>query len=248
MTKNYPRLIALAMIAGSIACLTGCCTFCKHQLMIVTQPEDQTVPIGENATFTIGAVKGPPLTTNGITYQWQENHTPDISLSSTNWTDISGATVSSYTVPNVQLTNVGFYRVMVSGSGPISSDVASLSMIDSGGGGGGLPPVFGAPKSAPGTSGPCPGPYAGSVSYTKTVANGWGWTPMAGVAPYVAADGTMRTDTKVQMSGSAHPGPCSNTPVSATTLQDAKYRFTIFFPNNVPATNAYPIQLTNFLP
>src|SRR5207245_580276 len=98
MPKHSPKLIALALIAGLVASLTGCCALCKlckHQLIIITQPEDQIVLIGSNATFTVVAVKGPPWTTNGVSYQWQENHTPYISSNSTNWVDISGATNAS---------------------------------------------------------------------------------------------------------------------------------------------------------
>lgn len=79
--------------------------------IIVTQPPSQSASPGMNATFTIGTGGTPPLT-----YQWQFN---DV--------DIPGATAASFTVTNVQTTNLGFYRVIITNElGWLMSSNASL--------------------------------------------------------------------------------------------------------------------------
>jgi hypothetical protein len=65
--------------------------------IITNQPLSQSQVQGLNNTFYIGAEGTPPLR-----YQWQFNGT-----------DLSGATSSSYTVTNVQATNLGSYSVTV---------------------------------------------------------------------------------------------------------------------------------------
>lgn len=235
------------MSAAMVAVLGGCCSLCCHDLAIIVQPEDQTVNLHSNAEFSVVVVQSPPISTNGISYQWQVNYSADISLNSSNWVNISGATNASVTINDVGLSNVGHYRVKAWASPPVTSDAASLSVATvSAGGGGTSITVFGAPSAVAGNSSPetCPGAYAGSVSYKKKASEGWGWAP--GVAPFIAADG-VRTDTKVEMSGYSGDRQCDifgN--CTRTSLPDVKYRFTIYFPTSVPTTNAYPIVLTGF--
>jgi uncharacterized protein (TIGR02145 family) len=65
---------------------------------ITTQPQPQNVTAGQSVTFSVIATGTAPLT-----YQWLLNGTA-----------ISGATSSSYTIPNVQAANAGTYAVTVS--------------------------------------------------------------------------------------------------------------------------------------
>jgi hypothetical protein len=65
---------------------------------ITVQPKAQTVTAGQNVTFSVTATGMPPLL-----YQWYKNGVP-----------ILGATLSSYTLTNVQATGAGTYTVMVS--------------------------------------------------------------------------------------------------------------------------------------
>ena len=81
---------------------------------IVIQPQNQTANQGQNAVFSVTATGSSPLS-----YQWQFN-------SST----LSGATSSTYTVANAQLTNVGSYSVIVTNSlGTTTSSNALLTLI-----------------------------------------------------------------------------------------------------------------------
>lgn len=76
---------------------------------ILTQPQSQTIAQGSNATFTVGAFG------DSLAYQWRFNGT-----------NISGATLSAYTVSSGQAANSGNYDVTVTNS---SGSVTSLPAL-----------------------------------------------------------------------------------------------------------------------
>jgi hypothetical protein len=253
------RIIEFASFAAVVLALAGCCcTPCKtrhsggepcHGLIFATQPEDALIKIDHPATFTV-LVEQPPYLLGEIKFQWQVNYTGYVSESSTNWIDKPGAVEPTLTIPHASTNDVGFYRVRVGVFPHCFSKEASLSVFSSTNGGGNTITVY-APAAGGGagsSNSNCPGAYAGLTSFKKTAAAGWGWAPILGMGPYGAADGTIRTDTIVEMTGNAHPGPCGPVSVSATTLPDTKYRFTIYFPSNPPTSGSYPIVLTGFNP
>ena len=81
---------------------------------INTQPANQTVSVGQAATFSVGAAGTPPLS-----YQWQKNGA-----------DIPGATSSSYTTPaSVSADSGAMFRVVVSNAaGSVTSNSATLTV------------------------------------------------------------------------------------------------------------------------
>src|SRR5213594_1366713 len=81
---------------------------------ISTQPANQTVSVGQTATFSVGAAGTPPLT-----YQWQKNGA-----------DIPGATSSSYTTPATTSADSGaMFRVVITNSaGSVTSNSATLTV------------------------------------------------------------------------------------------------------------------------
>ncbi len=84
---------------------------------ITTDPQDQTVLVGQDATFNVLASGTLPLS-----YQWYG----DTNNSNTLLTD---ATNSSLTLTNVQLSDAGGYSVIVSNAyGSVTSAVAQLSV------------------------------------------------------------------------------------------------------------------------
>jgi hypothetical protein len=241
MNKHILQIVSLAAISGWITMALNIAHAQSANALdqpefpkITQQPENQLVPLGSNATFTVVATNGP------LAYQWLRNGVP-----------IDGQTNSSLTIENAQLADVGYYSCNVSKDMEVvptrsaslmiyTSDIDPQTGIDP-------ITVFGAPLVSGGTQSPCPGTYAGYVIYTKTLAQGWGWVPSTNTTVYTAAD-TNRTDTKVQYAGEYGDIGCNQTTVTIPypTFSPA-YRFTIFFPNNVP-TNAYPITLTGFNP
>jgi hypothetical protein len=81
---------------------------------ITAQPADQTVKVGEKATFSVAAAGSVPLS-----YQWQRNSAA-----------ISGATTASYTTPTATVDNDGdSYAVMISNAaGSVASSTVRLSV------------------------------------------------------------------------------------------------------------------------
>jgi len=86
---------------------------------ITTEPRDQTVNVGETATFSVVAGGTAPLS-----YQWQKGGA-----------DISGATGSSYTTPAAAMADNGsHFRVTVSNTaGSVTSNAALLTVSSSAG-------------------------------------------------------------------------------------------------------------------
>jgi hypothetical protein len=217
--------------------------------------EDQGVYQGENATFTAEPRFGE------MTFQWLRQWPDRYEL-------LEGQTTSSLTLSNVSIADVGFYvchvtkgeEVQLTRAASLTVHVRSsagdtLGKKSSGKGmammmdyGGGTVTLFAPPVCVTGSQGSCPGAYAGYVSYTRTLAQGWGWAPSADTTNHVATD-CVRTDTTVTYLGKFFDPGCA--PQSVTVPHPTfspKYRFSIFFPNNVPTTNAYPITLEGFDP
>lgn len=161
---------------------------------------------------------------------------------------MANQTNNSLVLQNVGTNDVGLYACQISksGGGAVPTRTASLNVftaLDSGG----PITIFGTPIAGGGSSGSCPGSYAGYVTFTKTISQGWGWAPTVGTTIHTATD-LNRTDTKVQYVGKYGDIGCNQTTV---TIPDPtfspKYRFAIYFTSNVP-TNAYAITLDGFDP
>jgi hypothetical protein len=210
-----------------------------------------------NATFSVSAANGP------LAYQWLLNGIT-----------IPAATNSTLTINNARLQDVGLYScnvskdleivptraaqlmVYVTGS-DLDASIASASELTTYAAttekgvsiASGMGPVtlWATPVSSSGTKGSCPGSYIGYVNYTKTVAQGWGWAPTSGTNIHTATD-TTRTNTKVEYNGKNLDIGCNQTSVAVPDPTfSTKYRFTIYFTNNVP-TNSYSITLDGFDP
>jgi hypothetical protein len=202
---------------------------------VTAQPVDQAVLIGSCAVLSVQA-------NNADGYQWLQNGVP-----------LEGQTNSALVIQNAGINDVGLYSCAVSkGAETVPTRAASVSVETTAGvsaaslSGGGPITVFGTPYSGGGSKNKCPGRYAGYVIYTKPASQGWGWAPIAGVA-HTAADGSGRTDTRVEYGGLYGDIGCAQTSVSVNPAYSSVYRFAIYFTNNVP-TNAYPITLTGFNP
>ncbi len=195
---------------------------------ITVQPTDQALPVGGGTVLSV-------LAGNADGFQWFRNGVA-----------IAGQTNNTLVLQNVSTNDVGFYACgVLNGSQIVPTRAANVTVYTSSPG----EPItlFGSPVASGGSSGSCPGSYAGYVSYTKTVSQGWGWAPTAGTS-HIAADGTTRTDTKVYYMGKYGDSGCSQISVAVPDpTPSPKYRFAIYFPSDVP-TNSYPIVLTGFDP
>lgn len=97
--------------------------------LILLQPSDQAGPAGTNITF---AATGLGLA--GVHYQWQADGV-----------NLTGATNATLTLANVQATNAGNYRVIIStGAGSVTSSVAMFTLV--------TPPVVQSVTPAVGTN------------------------------------------------------------------------------------------------
>ena len=80
-------------------------------VVITTQPVDQTLLVGQTATFFVQT-----STTVNITYQWKKNGV-----------NIPGATAATYTIPSVSASDIGSYTVTISdSSSSATSNAAGL--------------------------------------------------------------------------------------------------------------------------
>ena len=258
--KTLHRTARIAAITGLAVYLIGCGTLAAQDL--VDPPEDQSTTLGGTVTFSAEPRQG------GLLYQWLRQW-PD------RYDVLEGQNSSSLTLTNVSLGDVGFYvceviqgdqlqvtraaalYVSVSvGTSPVVSKTQTLltqttsSLVQPLSGDlGGLVTIYSPPVTSSGNQGNnCPGSYVGFVNYTKKISQGWGWAPSANTSIHVASD-TTRTDTKISYFGMYADVGCDQTAVGVPhpTISPA-YRFTIYFPNNMPSTNAYPITLTGFAP
>lgn len=112
-TGNYTVVItnSVGSITSSIATLT-----ITTGPVITNPPQNLSVTVGDNASFTVGASGATPLS-----YQWRFNTV-----------NISGATNASYTRTNAQLTDAGNYTVVITNvSGSITSGIAVLTVNQS---------------------------------------------------------------------------------------------------------------------
>lgn len=230
MNKRIADMIVLAAVAVFATAARGGDDLDQQAFpQITTQPIDQAVPMGGSVKFTAGA-------TNADQFQWLHNGTP-----------ITGQTNSSLTLAKVGTNNVGYYSCAVfKGGEPVPTRAASLDVFTTGGAGQIV--VFTFPVTGSGSQGTCPGAYTGYANYTKTASQGWGWAPSANTSIHTASDGTARTDTKIEYVGRYLDSGCDQTTVTVPhPTFSPKYRFTIYFTNDVP-TNPYPINLSGFYP
>ena len=109
--------VIVGNVAGSITSMVAqlLVTNVFSAPMIITQPQDQTVTVSNNASFSVVATGTQPLF-----YQWYYNTN---SL-------LTDATNSTLALNNVQFTDAGVYQVTVSnGQGSTNSNFATLAVV-----------------------------------------------------------------------------------------------------------------------
>jgi alpha-tubulin suppressor-like RCC1 family protein len=100
--------------AGSVTSAPATLTVLSAPPTITEPPASQTIAVGQTATFTVTA-KG----TEPLSYQWRKGTG-----------NIAGATAPTLTLANVQTSDAGNYRVVVSNSvGSVTSAAATLTVL-----------------------------------------------------------------------------------------------------------------------
>jgi hypothetical protein len=92
-------------------------------ITITEQPEDATVVVGDDVTFSVEATA---TGVGAITYQWQKQ-----TGGTGSWANVTGATESEYTIEGVEIgEDTDKYRVIVStaGAANVTSDAATLTV------------------------------------------------------------------------------------------------------------------------
>src|SRR5208337_5367764 len=103
-------LVVATNSAGSVPSNSATLTVTSTAPAIATQPANQSVLVGQKATFSVTATRTAPLT-----YQWQKGGTA-----------IAGATASSYTTPAATAADSGskFLVVATNSAGSVPSNSA----------------------------------------------------------------------------------------------------------------------------
>ena len=114
---------AVGIVTSSVANLF---VYSSDSPTIVTNPANQTISVGGNATFSVAAIGATPFY-----YQWYFIQTNNVGFGNFLATNaIPDATDVSYTVNNAQATNAGRYFVVVTNTaGSATSSNATLSVL-----------------------------------------------------------------------------------------------------------------------
>lgn len=220
----------------------------KPAVKVVIDPIDQLQGLSNSVSFLVVAEvvgKGPH---QPLEYQWEVNKTQYVLTNKTlYWTNvsdipgkISGATSNALEISNIQLSDVGFYRVRLkSGTLTNTSDPGALQVWHHS-----IFTVTGTPTVASGNSGTCPGPYKGLLTY---VHSGGGFTPTSGVTNHSATASSPPTDAEAFLLGSSGDQHCGTitTSVNGNPPPSVVYRVSVYFPSTVPSGN-YDTQLNGF--
>lgn len=150
------------MVLGS----GGCAIFSNSHVRFLRQPEDENVQLGGSAAFLV------QVTPIDATFQWLKNGVV-----------ITNATNSLLVIPNVSVSDVGFYTCRASASPSVTSRSAALTVYGAPSTSGSITTIpVTAPYSGSGSplSGPC-GNYLGVVRFPKPGSSppSYGWTPVS---------------------------------------------------------------------
>jgi hypothetical protein len=216
--------------------------------VILCHPMSQAVDLGSTnrgVTFEVTVEPAAPLLQASYVYAWQKSAAPGRA----EWMPVGKeSTNNTLTLANVGTNDVAFYRVTVRGGDVlVTSEPASLIVYWQGE----SVNVVGPPVFSPGSSGTCPGAYAGYVVYQKPADQGWGWKASATV-PTGGYEVQDRGATKglnsieaVQFGGLPQcAGPqATKLRVLPNPVAGTAWRFAVYFPSAGPLPPAGPYQI-----
>jgi hypothetical protein len=113
---NYD--VVITSVCGTVIISTAATLGIAAQPTITSQPQNQLICPGSDATFTIVALEP------GLTYQWRKD-----GVNLTNGANIAGATSATLTINAVTTSNAGSYDVIVTGGCSLPSIAATLTLL-----------------------------------------------------------------------------------------------------------------------
>ena len=91
-------------------------------ITINTQPANTAVAVGDALQLVLAAIATPPGDASVLTYQWQKK-------SGNRWSNISGATGTTYDVASYAATDAGSYRVKINSSTGAKEVISATAVV-----------------------------------------------------------------------------------------------------------------------
>ena len=89
---------------------------------IQTQPADTAVAVGAALQLVLAATATPPGDASVLTYQWQKK-------SGNRWTNVSGATGTTFDVASYAATDAGSYRVKINSTNGAKEVISATAVV-----------------------------------------------------------------------------------------------------------------------
>ena len=89
---------------------------------IQTQPADTAVAVGAALQLVLAATATPPGDASVLTYQWQKK-------SGNRWTNVSGATGTTFDIATYAATDAGSYRVKINSSTGAKEVISATAVV-----------------------------------------------------------------------------------------------------------------------
>ena len=91
-------------------------------ITINTQPADTAVAVGDALQLVLAAIATPPGDASVLTYQWQKK-------SGNRWSNVSGATGTTFDVASYAATDAGSYRVKINSSTGAKEVISATAVV-----------------------------------------------------------------------------------------------------------------------
>jgi len=91
-------------------------------ITINTQPADTAVAVGAALQLTLAAISTPPGDASLLSYQWQKK-------SGNRWSNVSGATGTTFDIATYAATDAGSYRVKINSSNGAKEVISATAVV-----------------------------------------------------------------------------------------------------------------------
>ena len=91
-------------------------------ITINTQPADTAVAVGAALQLTLAAISTPPGDASLLSYQWQKK-------SGNRWSNVSGATGTTFDIATYAATDAGSYRVKINSSTGAKEVISATAVV-----------------------------------------------------------------------------------------------------------------------